>query len=154
MAVHGWYYAGLRYGLLRYARKDGVGSQRGRLSLRGRRPWQSTVGIALVCAMDCFATLAKTGWVRKEGVCLCEAVGRGSPLLVLRWSAGMDCFAALAKTGWVRKEGVCLCEAAGRGSPRLALCWSAGVDCFATLAKTGGRLAKTVLRSQWWPRMQ
>ena len=32
------------------------------MSLRGRRPWQSVVGIVWVCGVDCFATLAKTEW--------------------------------------------------------------------------------------------
>lgn len=36
------------------------------MSLRGRRPWQSVVGIVWVCGVDCFAAFAKT-----EG-CHCE----------------------------------------------------------------------------------
>ena len=85
------------------------------MSLRGRRPWQSMVGIVLVCGVDCFATLAKTEWgsqrrsgARKDGV-------------------------GFAKTEWgsqrrsgARNDGVCLCEVVDRGSPWLCTALFAG----------------------------
>ena len=61
------------------------------MSLRGRRPWQSMVGIVLVCGVDCFATLAKTEWggvkARRRH---CEE--RSDVLILLLMLSSLSCF--------------------------------------------------------------